>query len=68
MPLSNAKIWVAIRKIVEEEYISNDNNVTEDKFSHVSNTQIDHAENIFTSDKLDKLYDNLRIEEAKYYE
>ena len=55
MPLSNAKIWVAIRKIVEEESISNDNNVTEDKFSHVSNTQIDHAENIFTSDKLDKL-------------
>ena len=36
-PLSNANIWQAIRKVMEEESIVYDHNVTADKFSHESN-------------------------------
>ena len=50
------------------------NNVTADTFSHVSNTQTEKANAIFTSEKLDK-YDelidavkNLTINDTKYYE
>ena len=50
------------------------NNVTADTFSHVSNTQTEKANAIFTSEKLDK-YDelidavnNLTINDTEYYE
>ena len=43
---------------MEEESISDSNNVTEDTFSHTSNTQRENLNAIFTSEKLDKL-DNL---------
>ena len=40
---------------MEEESISDANNVTTDTFSHISNTQRVNANAIFTSEKLDKL-------------
>ena len=59
---------------MEEESISDANNVTADTFSHTPNTKRDNANAIFTSDKLDKL-DNmantlkyLTINDAGYYE
>ena len=51
-----------------------DNNVTVDTFSHMSNTQTENTNTIFTSEKLDKLDDlvkavnNLTINDAEYYE
>ena len=50
------------------------NNVTLDTFSHTSNTQIDHANSVFTSEKIDKsdelvdAVNNMKINDAKYYE
>ena len=73
-PFSNAKIQEAIRKVIEEESIADDNNVTVDTFVHTSNTQRYNANAIFTSEKLDKS-DNLldavndfTINDAKYFE
>ena len=54
--LSNENIREAIREVIEEESISDSNNLTVDTFSHTSNTQIENANEIFTSEKLDKLY------------
>ena len=59
---------------MEEESISDVNNVTSDTFSHTPNTQRENANVIFTSEKLDKLdelvdaVNNLTINDAKYYE
>ena len=39
---------------MEEESISDVNNVTSDTFSHTPNTQRENANTIFTSEKLDK--------------
>ena len=52
-PLSNEKIQEAILKIIEE--LLDSNNVTADDFSHAFNTQIENANTILTSEKLDKL-------------
>ena len=58
---------------MEEESISDVNNVTSDTFSHTPNTQRENANVIFTSEKLDKLdelEDTLKdftINNAKYY-
>ena len=38
-PLSNAKTQEEMRKVIEEESISDSNNVTADTFSNASNTQ-----------------------------
>ena len=59
---------------MEEESISDANNITVDTFSHAYNTLRDNANTIFTSEKLDKLYKladelkGLTINNAKYYE
>ena len=59
---------------MEEESITESNNVTADIFSHASIAQRENANEIFTSekkDKSDKLVDtvkNLTINEADYYE
>ena len=59
---------------MEEESISDANNVTADTFFHTYNAQIENANAIFTSEKLDKLDDledalkDLTINDAKYYE
>ena len=59
---------------MEDESILGSNHVTTDAFSHASNTQIDNANPIFTSKKLDNLDDladalkYLTINDAKYYE
>ena len=57
-----------------KESISDSNNATVHKFSHVSNAQRENSNPIFTSEKLDK-WDNLvdevkklTIEDSKYYE
>ena len=74
MPLSNANIWEAIHKVIEEESVDDANNDTPDKFSHASNTKRENTNTIFTSeklDKLDKLVDvvkNLTTKDAEYYE
>ena len=58
---------------MDKESISDAENVTADTFSHTSNTQIDNANAIFTSEKLDKsdeLADKLKdltINDAQYY-
>ena len=73
-PLLNDNIREEIRKVVEEESVSDCNNVTADTFSHMSNTQRENANAIFTSEKLDKLDEladalkNLTISTTKYYE
>ena len=73
-PLSHVNIREAIRKVVEEEYIIDANNVTVDTFIHASNAQRENSNAIFTSEKLDKLdelvdaVNNLTINDAKYYE
>ena len=73
VPLSNKKIREAVHKFMDEESISDANNVTADTFSHTSNTQRENANTIFTSDKLDKsdeLADTLKdltINDAEYY-
>ena len=56
--LSNDNILEEINKSMKEESISDANNVTVVNFSHMSNTQRENANEIFTSEKLDKL-DNL---------
>ena len=59
---------------MEWESISVANNVTADTFNHTPNTQIENANKIFTSEKLDKLDDmedalnDLTIIDAQYYE
>ena len=59
---------------MEEESISDVNNVTMDTISNTSNTQRESANAIFTSEKLDKpdkLADalkNLTTNNSKYYE
>ena len=59
---------------MEEESITDTNNVTTDTFSRASHTQRENENEIFTSDELnksDKLVDsvkNLKINDAKYYE
>ena len=59
---------------MEEESISDANNVTMDTFMHTSNTHRENSNAIFTTeniDKLDKLEDSLEdltINDAKYYE
>ena len=54
-PLSYSKIRDAICNVLEEESISDVNNVTEETFNNTSNTQNENANIIFTSKKLDKL-------------
>ena len=51
-PLLNDNIREAISKVIEEESISDTNNVTVDTFSHTSNTQRQNANTIFTSENL----------------
>ena len=53
-PLFNAKIWEAISKVIEEESTADDNNVTVDTFSHMSNTKRYNANAKFTIENLDK--------------
>ena len=59
---------------MEEESISNANNLTTDTFSHTPNTERENSNAIFTSEKLDKsddLADALKIltiNDAKYYQ
>ena len=59
---------------MEEESISDANNITADTFSHTFNTQREDANAIFTSEKLDKsdeMADALKyltINDTKYYE
>ena len=59
---------------MEEESISEANNITADTFSHTSITQRENANTIFTSEKLhksDELTDALKdltIKDVKYYE
>ena len=73
-PLSNTKTREAIRKVMEEESITDANNITADTFSHASNSQRENTNAIFTSEKLDKpdkLVDavkKLKINDSKYYE
>ena len=72
-PLSNENIREAIHKFMEEESISDANNVTEDTFIHTSNTKIYNANEIFTSEKIDKSDDltdalnDLTIKNDGYY-
>ena len=74
MPLSNAKIWEAIRRVIEEESAADVNNVPVDKFSHASNTQKQNVHMIFTSENLDEsdemvdAVNNFTISDAEYYE
>ena len=62
-----------MRKVIEQESISDANNVTEYTFSHKSNTQTENVNTIFTSDKIDKSNDlvdtvnNLIINDAEYF-
>ena len=51
--LSNEKIREAIHKFIEEESISDANNVTADTLSHTFNTQRKNANVIFISDTID---------------
>ena len=58
---------------MDEESISDANNITEDTFSHTSNTQGNNTNVIFTSDNIDKLDDledtlkDLKINNNTYY-
>ena len=73
-PLLIDKIQEAIRKVMEEESISDAKNVTSDTFSNTSNTQRQNANTIFTSENLDKsdkrsdAVNNLTINDAGFYE
>ena len=73
-PLINSNIIKAIRKFMEEESLTDANNVTADTFSHDSSAQRENANAIFTNEKLDKSYElvdavmNLTIDDAEYYE
>ena len=59
---------------MEEESIAGANNVTLDTFSHMSNTQRDNANAIFTIEKIDKsdelvdAVNKLTINDSVYYE
>ena len=59
---------------MEEESITDSNNITADTFRHASNTQGENKNMIFRSEKLDKSDDlldavkNLTINDTKYYE
>ena len=72
--LSYSKIWESIRKFMEDESIADANSVTAETFSHTSNTQIENANVIFTSETLDKsdelvdVGNILTIKDAKYHE
>ena len=74
MTLFNAKIRKAIRKVMEEESTTGANRVTADTFIHAPSEQRENPNEIFTSEKLDKLEElvdavkNLTINDAKYYE
>ena len=71
-PLSCANIREEIRKVVEEESITDANKVTAGTFSHASSAQRENANTLFTSDELDKLVElvesvkNLTINYAEY--
>ena len=58
---------------MEEESIADANNVTVDIFSYTSSANRENENAIFTSKKLEKLYElvyavkNLTINDAKYY-
>ena len=52
MPSSNANIWEVMRKVMVEESTTYANIITADKFSHVSNTQRENENTIFTSENL----------------
>ena len=71
--LSNDNIQEEINKSMKEESISDANNVTVVNFNHMSNTQRENANAIFTSEKLDKLdkleekLKDLIINNDKYY-
>ena len=73
-PLSDANIQEAMRKVIEEEPITDANNLIVDKFSRASNTQRENENTIFISKKLDKLDGIvdalmiLTISDAEYYE
>ena len=73
-PLSYANIQESIRKFMEEESITDANNITSDTFSHASSTQRENANVIFTGEKIDTLDElvdavkNLSINDAKWYE
>ena len=73
-PLSNQNIQAEINEVMEQESISDANNVTAGAFIHTSKTQKENAKAIFTSEKLDKLDDladalkYLTINDDKYYE
>ena len=60
--------------VMEEESITDSNNITGDIFSNAFNTQRENTNTIFTSEKLDKsdkLVDTVKkmtINDAKYYE
>ena len=70
----NDNIREAIQKFMEEESISDANNITADTFSHTLNTQRYNTHTLFTSEKIhksDKLadaLDDLTINDAKYFE
>ena len=73
-PLFNDNILEPVRKVMEEESVSDSNKVTTGIFSHTSNIQRENAKLIFTSEKLDKSDDlegalkDSTINDAKYYE
>ena len=52
IPLSKMKIQEAIRKVMEEESITDGNNVAADTFSHAFNAQRENSGAIFTSKSL----------------
>ena len=52
-PLSNKKIREEIRKVMEEESITDATNITAYTFSHASNAQRENTNAIFTSKKMD---------------
>ena len=58
MPLSNVNILEATFKVIiedEEESITDANNATSGAFSHISSSQRENSNAIFTSKKLEKL-------------
>ena len=63
-----------MRKVMEEESITDTNNVTSDTFSHASSAQRENTNAIFASEKIDKYgklvdsFNNLKINNAEYYE
>ena len=78
-PLSNERILEAINKLTAEEELDSHNitsyshNVIADTFSQTSNTQIENANAILTSedlnksDKLVETLEDLTINDAEYY-